>query len=68
MHPTTKNVSDRRRWNTREELAIAIVTWIGRTYRRCGRQAALVRFTPIAFQAIATNTLSHADVFGEVVA
>ncbi len=27
-----KNVLDRRRWNTREELRIAIVTWIERTY------------------------------------
>ena len=29
-----KNVLDRRRWDTREELRIAIVTWIERTYHR----------------------------------
>jgi len=27
-----KNVLDRRRWNTREQLRIAIITWIERTY------------------------------------
>ena len=27
-----QNVLDRRRWDTREELRIAIVTWIERTY------------------------------------
>ena len=29
-----KNVLDRRRWETREQLRIAIVTWIERTYHR----------------------------------
>ncbi len=29
-----KNVLDRRVWATREELRIAIVTWIERTYHR----------------------------------
>ncbi len=36
-----KNVLDRRRRDTREELRIAIVTWIKRTYHRRRRQAAL---------------------------
>ncbi len=36
-----KNLLDRRIWNTREELRIAIVTWIERTYHRRRRQAAL---------------------------
>ena len=35
-----KNVLNRRRWATREELRIAIVTWIERTYHRPRRQAA----------------------------
>jgi hypothetical protein len=35
-----KNVLDRRRWNTRVELRIAIITWIERTYHRRRRQAA----------------------------
>ncbi|WP_405558340.1 hypothetical protein [Streptomyces canus] len=33
-----KNVLDRRSWATREELRIAIVTWIERTYHRRRRQ------------------------------
>lgn len=34
-----KNVLNRRSWATREELRIAIVTWIERTYHRRRRQA-----------------------------
>ena len=41
-----KNVLDRRSWATREELRIAIVTWIERTYHRRRRQYALGRLTP----------------------
>jgi len=51
-----KNVLDRRSWTTREELQIAIVTWIERTYHRRRRQAALGRLTPIEFEAIMTPT------------
>jgi transposase InsO family protein len=29
-----KNVLDRQRWTTREELRLAIITWIERTYHR----------------------------------
>jgi putative transposase len=29
-----RNVLDRRAWQTRDELRIAIVTWIERTYHR----------------------------------
>jgi hypothetical protein len=47
-----KNVLDPRRWDTREQLRIAIVTWIERTYHRRRRQAALGRLTPIEFEAI----------------
>jgi putative transposase len=36
-----KNVFDRRPWATRDDLRIAIVTWIERTYHRRRRQAAL---------------------------
>ena len=35
------NVLDRHTWHTRDELRIAIVTWIERTYHRRRRQAAL---------------------------
>src|SRR5215213_9659882 len=55
-----KNVLDRRRWDTREELRIGIVTWIERTYHRRRRQAALGRLTPIEFEAIMTTPASQA--------
>jgi putative transposase len=56
-----KNVLDRRRWDTREELRIAIITWIEeRTYHRRRRQAALGRLTPIEFEAIMTTPASQA--------
>lgn len=41
-----KNVLNRRSWTTREQLRIAIVTWIERTYHRRRRQAGLGRLTP----------------------
>ena len=41
-----KNVLDRRRWDTREQLRIAIVTWIERTYHRRRRQVGLGWLTP----------------------
>ena len=47
-----KNVLNRRPWATRDELRIAIVTWIERTYHRRRRQASLGRLTPIEFEAI----------------
>ncbi len=47
-----KNVLNRRTWATREELRIAIVTWIERTYHRRRRQPRLGRLTPIEFEAI----------------
>jgi transposase InsO family protein len=55
-----KNVLDRRRWATREELRIAIVTWIERTYHRRRRQSGLGRLTPIEFEAIMTTPASQA--------
>ena len=55
-----KNVLDRRSWATREELRIAIVTWIERTYHRRRRQAALGRLTPIEFETIMYTTVALA--------
>ncbi len=49
-----RNVLDRRRWVTRDELRIAIVTWIERTYHQRPRQAALGRLTPIEYETIMT--------------
>jgi transposase InsO family protein len=50
-----KNVLDRQRWVTREELRIAIVTWIERTYHRRRRQRALGRLTPVEFEILETD-------------
>ena len=55
-----KNVLDRQRWATRDELRLAIVTWIERTYHRRRRQAALGRLTPIEFETIMTNPATQA--------
>lgn len=49
-----KNVLDRRTWATRQELRIAIVTWIERTYHRRRRQRCLARLTPIEYETIMT--------------
>jgi transposase InsO family protein len=46
------NVLDTRRWETREDLQLAIVTWIERTYHRRRRQRALGKMTPIEFEAL----------------
>jgi putative transposase len=47
-----KNVLDRQRWQTRDELRLAIVTWIERTYHRRRRQRALGRLTPVEFELL----------------
>ena len=49
------NVLDRRSWATRDDLRIAIVTWIERTYHRRRRQDALGRLTPIEYETIMTT-------------
>lgn len=55
-----KNVLDRQVWATREDLRIAIVTWIERTYHRRRRQSALGRLTPIEFETIMTTPATQA--------
>ncbi|MEW1819102.1 IS3 family transposase [Streptomyces diastaticus] len=47
-----KNVLDRRSWRTRNELRIAIVTWIERTYHRRRRQIRLGRLTPVEYETV----------------
>jgi putative transposase len=54
-----KNVLNRQSWTTREQLRIAIVTWIERTYHR-RRQAALGRLTPIEYEIIMTAPATQA--------
>ncbi|QUL80256.1 IS3 family transposase [Brevibacterium sp. SMBL_HHYL_HB1] len=47
-----RNVLDRRRWASREQLRLAIVTWIERRYHRRRRQARLGRLTPVEYETI----------------
>ena len=49
---------DRHRWQTRDELRLAIVIWIRKTYHRRRRQDTLGRMTPLEYGAI--NQAAHA--------
>ena len=55
-----KNVLNTRRWATRDELRIAIVVWIERTYHQRRRQARLGRLTPIEYETIMTQPAAQA--------
>ena len=55
-----KNVLDRRNRGTRQQLRIAIVTWIERTYHRRRRQDALGRLTPVEYETIMTTPAAQA--------
>jgi putative transposase len=50
-----KNVLDTQRWATREDLRVAIVVWIERTYHRRRRQRTLGRLTPIEYETLANT-------------
>jgi transposase InsO family protein len=50
-----KNVLDRRRSRTRDELHFEIVHWIEHTYNRRRRQRALGRLTPVEFELAFTR-------------
>jgi transposase InsO family protein len=50
-----KNVLDRRRWETRDQLRLAIITWIERTYHRRRRQRRLGKLTPIEYEMLYTK-------------
>jgi hypothetical protein len=41
-----------QRWTTREDLRLAIMTWIEKTYHRRRRQRRLGRLTPIEFETL----------------
>ena len=47
-----RNVLDRRRWSSREELRLAIVGWIETTYHRRRRQRGLGRLTPVEYETL----------------
>jgi putative transposase len=55
-----KNVLNRQTWDTRDQLRVAIVTWIERTYHRRRRQEALGRLTPIEYELIMNQTADQA--------
>ena len=55
-----KNVLNRRRWTSFEQLRLAIVTWIERTYHRRRRQTRLGRLTPIEFEMIQSTQTATA--------
>jgi putative transposase len=50
-----KNVLDRRRWRTREELHQAVVFWIEHTYNRRRRQRGLGKLTPVEYELAFTT-------------
>ncbi len=47
-----KNVLNRQRWDTGEELRLAMITWIEKFYHRRRRQRALGKLTPIEFELL----------------
>lgn len=55
-----KNVLDRRIRDTREELRIAVVTWIEWTYHRRRRQTSLGRLTPVEVEIIKSTPVDQA--------
>ncbi len=55
-----KNVLNKKTWTTREELRIAIATWIEKTYHRRRRQDSLGRLTPVEFETIMTTPATQA--------
>jgi len=51
-----KNVLNRHRWSTKQELRLAMVLWIERSYHRKRRQRRLGRLTPIEFEIMDRTT------------
>lgn len=47
-----KNVLNTRRWDTRADLRLAMVTWIETKYNRRRRQRGLGKLTPVEFEMI----------------
>jgi len=62
-----KNVLNLKRWESREELRLAIVVWIEKTYHRRRRQRRLGRLTPIEFETINKTTQSVTEIPAQTV-
>lgn len=54
-----RNVLNKRRWRTRNELAYAMSFWIEHTYNRRRRQRALGKLTPVEFELAFTPAEIH---------
>lgn len=55
-----KNVLNRHPWASRQELRLAIITWIERTYHRRRRQRRRGKLTPIEYETINQTALTAA--------
>ena len=55
-----KNVLDQQVWDSHEQLRMAIVWWIERTYHRRRRQARLGKLTPLDFKTIMNQKAAQA--------
>ena len=62
-----KNVLNQKRWETREELRLAIVVWIEKTYHRRRRQRRLGQLTPIEFETINKTPQPVAEIPAQTV-
>lgn len=47
-----KNVLNRHPWTTRQELRLAMITWIEKSYHRRRRQRRLGKLTPVEFEVV----------------
>jgi transposase InsO family protein len=55
-----KNVFDRRRWATRDQLTYESIHWIEHTYNRRRRQRGLGKLTPVEFELAFANSFQAA--------
>lgn len=55
-----KNVLDRHRWDSRDELRAAIIYWIERTYHRRRRQRRLGKLTPVEYETVKKEAVALA--------
>lgn len=49
---------NRKRWRTKHELRVAIVTWVERAHRRSRRQARLGRLISIEYKTVLNLAVS----------
>ena len=55
-----KNVLNRHRWSTKQELRLAMMHWIESSYQRKRRQRRLGRLTPVEFEIMDRNVANAA--------